>query len=291
MFELARMRDTVHIAPAEFGKPLVSAVNDALNEKYPNKVVLGLGLCVTVLDILKIGESQLYPGSGAQHTSVDFRLVVFRPYAGEVLTGTVVSSDPDGVRISLGFFDNIHVPSRLLQAPSEWSEEEGVWVWSVPTEEDEHQLFLDNNNPIRFRVNEVHFREPANFASVRSRRRQQQQQQQASCATGGSASEARTGGMIGASTPARSAAGDCGSGGGSQVATPGWPGSLPASARSTPVPLPPLPPPPPAMQITAAIDRPGLGLISWWPPDEVEPPDDAEVEGILRDADDHVKHE
>ena len=118
MFELARLKDTVHIAPTEFGKPLLKAVNNALSEKYPNKVLPGLGLCVTLHDILHIGEAHLYANSNAaMHIPVEFRLVMFRPYVGEVLTGTLVSSDPKGMRVSLGFFDEIYVPARLLQAP------------------------------------------------------------------------------------------------------------------------------------------------------------------------------
>lgn len=156
MFELAKLRDTVHIAPSEFGKSTLTSVINALSEKYPNKVVPGLGLCVTVYDVLLVGEAHLYPGNASQHMVVEFRIVVFRPYAGEVLTGTLVASDPQGMRISLGFFDEIQVPSHLLQPPSYWSADECVWVWNVTPE---HQLFYDLENELRFRVVEVKFRE------------------------------------------------------------------------------------------------------------------------------------
>ena len=126
MFELARLTDTVHITPNDFAKPLVAAISDALFEKFANKVVPSLGLCITLHDILHVGEAMLYPGNGSQHIVVEFRFVVFRPYEGEVLLGTIVASDPLGMRVSLGFFDEIHVPKRLLQTPSSWSDEEGV---------------------------------------------------------------------------------------------------------------------------------------------------------------------
>lgn len=38
MFQLALLQETVRIMPSEFGKTIVTAVTDALNEKYPNKV-------------------------------------------------------------------------------------------------------------------------------------------------------------------------------------------------------------------------------------------------------------
>lgn len=41
--------------------------------------------------------------------------VTLRPFEGEVLTGTVLSCDRFGARLSIGFFDDIHVPSAMLQ--------------------------------------------------------------------------------------------------------------------------------------------------------------------------------
>ena len=247
VFELVHLQDTVHITPSEFSKPLLTAIRDALAEKYPNKVVPGLGLCVTLHDILHVGESQLYPGSGSHHTVVEFRLVVFRPYIGEVMTGNVVACDQAGVRVSLGFFDEIHVPPRHLQQPSSWSDDEGVWVWDVTPD---HQLFLDLDNPLRFRVEEVRYREATNVASHAARAgalRQQQQQQTSSAAP---TPQRRAGQAV---TPAGTAAG------GSTAATPGAsrPGATPT----------PAPPQAPAMMVIASIDRAGLGLTTWWPPD------------------------
>ncbi len=51
--------------------------------------------------------------------AVTFRLMVFRPFVGEVLVGRVSQCAEGGLRVSLGFFDDIVVPSYLLQTPSE----------------------------------------------------------------------------------------------------------------------------------------------------------------------------
>ena len=70
--------------------------------------------------------------------TVIFRLVVFRPFASEVILAKVKSSDEDGVRrtsshmllahscyfydldcsVSVGFFDDIYVPLVYLPEPS-----------------------------------------------------------------------------------------------------------------------------------------------------------------------------
>ena len=260
MFELVRLHDVVHIQPHEFAKPLLKAISDALCEKYPNKVVPDLGLCITLYDILHVGESQLYPGSGAHHTAVEFRLIVFRPYIGEIMTGTVVASDTTGVRVSLGFFDEIHVPARLLQKPSSFSQEEGVWVWNVTEDND---LFLDLENPLRFRVEEVRYREPTNSAS----------------------GTVLTGDGNGAKPP-RVQPGAPSNGNGGGAGTGGGPGSRgpPSTGTSAKVEaMKEAPPAAAAMRIIASIDRAGLGLTTWWPPHD----DDEGEENADENADEN----
>lgn len=70
---------------------------------------------------------------GNRRSQVLFRLVVFRPFVSEVLFGKVKSSSEDGIRgkgnfqsqllitwvaVSLGFFDDMHVPRIFLPTPS-----------------------------------------------------------------------------------------------------------------------------------------------------------------------------
>ena len=57
-----------------------------------------------------------------------------------------MSSDSEGLRLSLGFFDELYVPKTALQAPSAWNGEEQLWVWNV-TEDD--ALFFDLDNEAR----------------------------------------------------------------------------------------------------------------------------------------------
>ena len=239
MFQLARVQDTVHIQPHEFGKDILSSVRNFLNAKYPNKVMRNLGLCVALYDILHIGESHLHPGSASHHTAVEFRLVIFRPYVGEILTGSVVSCDEDGVRITLGFFDDIHVPKTLLQEPSSWSAEENLWVWNATPD---HELFLDLENPVRFRVHQIAFAAQANQASRAA----------------GAAIVANTVTEKKHAVASRDALGVGAAAASTALAAKA---GTPAAA---PAPVPPEPP----MRIIAGIDRSGLGLTSWWPADE-----------------------
>lgn len=52
-----------------------------------------LGLVVTIYDILDIQGGSIYASEGAAHYTVKFRLVVFRPFIGELLVGRLTKCD------------------------------------------------------------------------------------------------------------------------------------------------------------------------------------------------------
>jgi DNA-directed RNA polymerase subunit E'/Rpb7 len=77
-----------------------------------------------------IAEPIIYPGDGGAFTSVSFRLLVFRPFPGEILTGRVRSCDSvSGIRVSLEFFDDCYIPPALMKPEYTFDEEKGTWAW------------------------------------------------------------------------------------------------------------------------------------------------------------------
>jgi DNA-directed RNA polymerase subunit E'/Rpb7 len=118
-FVVVLLRDTVCIPPSKFGEDVAPAVTQEIDGLYANKVIPGVGLCICVLDLESVGSASIFPGDGSAHADVVFRMVVFRPAVGEVLAGTVKSSDAVlGVKITLDFFDAITVPPSLLPQES-----------------------------------------------------------------------------------------------------------------------------------------------------------------------------
>ncbi|XP_041473566.1 LOW QUALITY PROTEIN: DNA-directed RNA polymerase III subunit RPC8-like [Lytechinus variegatus] len=152
MFALAEMVDTVRIEPWLFNVKPIDAITEELNKKLANKVVPNVGLCIALHDIVKMEDSHIFPGDGASHTKVHFRFVVFHPFMDEILVGRIRSCSRDGVHISLGFFDDIVVPPEALQQPCKFDETEQLWVWQYESEEGTHDMFMDINEEIRFRV-------------------------------------------------------------------------------------------------------------------------------------------
>ena len=152
MFNLVCITDTVKIPPWLFNVSLEDAVKVELNRRFANKVVHNVGLFISLFDILKCEDSFIFPGDGSSHTKIHFRFIVFRPFIDEVLIGKIKSCSREGVTVSLGFFDDILIPPEYLQQPSKFDDSEQVWVWEYATNEGTHDLFMDINEPIRFRV-------------------------------------------------------------------------------------------------------------------------------------------
>ena len=88
--------------------------------------------------------------------------MIFRPFLGETLIGTIVESNYEkGLSISLGFFYDIIIPPHLFQENTEFSEEDKIWVWKYQNDEDEEEelLHLDIHEKVRFVVQSIHFEE------------------------------------------------------------------------------------------------------------------------------------
>jgi hypothetical protein len=68
----------------------------------------------------------LHPNPPARkHNPTRYRLLVFRPFNGEVLVGTVHKSTPQGLWLSVGFFQDVLVPPQFMPDGSEWDEAVG----------------------------------------------------------------------------------------------------------------------------------------------------------------------
>ncbi|CAG8727830.1 19953_t:CDS:2 [Gigaspora margarita] len=162
MFILSVLKDTIHIQPYDFHKHKFDALTDEINRIYANKVIQNVGLCICLFEIISASEETVHYGNGASYAKVTFRLVVFRPFIGEIIEGTVSSNTFEGVKVTLGYFDDILIPTHNDDG---WmfDHETQVWVrlwgsqiseqsWATPI-----YMYMDKDTTIKFRVVEEKF--------------------------------------------------------------------------------------------------------------------------------------
>ncbi|KAK9457232.1 RNA polymerase III subunit Rpc25-domain-containing protein [Dipodascopsis uninucleata] len=152
MFILSKISDLVRIEPQKFRQATEEAIEDEINAKYANRVVYDAGLCVCLYDILEVGDGLIRHGDGSAYIKTVFRMIVFRPFVGEVLVGWISSCTEDGIRVRMDFFDDIFIPKENLFEDCVFIAREQAWVWRT-----EHELYLDTNERIRFRVEQETF--------------------------------------------------------------------------------------------------------------------------------------
>lgn len=114
MFVLSKFTDIVKLSPDTFSIATATALTSTINAKFSNKVVQDVGLCICLYDILHSSDGIVQAGDGCAYVTVEFRLVVFRPFMGEVLTGKIANCTETGIKVTLGFFDDIFIPQHLL---------------------------------------------------------------------------------------------------------------------------------------------------------------------------------
>ncbi|KAM0435997.1 hypothetical protein ACHAPT_002889 [Fusarium lateritium] len=160
MFILTKIADLVQIAPEDFSKRSKDAIEDNINAKYSNRVIQKIGLCICLYDLQWASEGLIGHGTGLVNVNVEFRMVVFRPFKGEVMMGRIRSSTPAGINVGTDFFDDIFVSFEDLPPGAEYSHSDQLWIWNV---DEEQRLFYDNHEMVRFQIfdEEWHDQAPA----------------------------------------------------------------------------------------------------------------------------------
>lgn len=144
MFELVSRDDTVELPPslmtadddpAQLGSSTehyVSVLKLCLCNKYSGKIIPNVGMCVTIADIIEWGGAHIIPAvEGSAWVTVKFTAVVFRPFVGEKISARIqrLKQTAQGIWVTLGFFDQIFVPSSELPPPSYFDEGRQEWFF------------------------------------------------------------------------------------------------------------------------------------------------------------------
>ncbi|KAI4326533.1 hypothetical protein MLD38_031839 [Melastoma candidum] len=142
MFFLSEIEHTLRLPPHLLGLTKEKALRQELENLFLDKVIANLGLCVSVYDVRRVTGGFIFPGDGSPTYTVECRLVMFRPFVGEILDAKLKEYNKDGLRLSMGFFDDIYVPFHLLPYPSQFAPdpEDGNhfrWVWEFGSENGE----------------------------------------------------------------------------------------------------------------------------------------------------------
>jgi DNA-directed RNA polymerase III subunit RPC8 len=144
MFLVFEIEAKVDCEPEKISSNFSESVMEIVEENFKGKVLKGQGVCVSVYD-LDVRETLLKEGIFQALARV--RIIVFKPFVGEVLVGKICDCNPEGIEVDL-VFCSAFIPAAFLNETSSFDEIEGVFVWHY----DENDLFYDRGEQIRFKV-------------------------------------------------------------------------------------------------------------------------------------------
>ncbi|KAF7457734.1 RNA polymerase Rpb7, N-terminal domain-containing protein [Cryptosporidium felis] len=171
MFGLISIEDQIHVSPNELSqftfkdeKGISSSINQQLhdplvilrnrvNEKYLNRIVKNAGLMIYFVGFEEIGHAEIDTDNGGLLYSVSFKMIVFKPYIGEIIEGIIINSDSTGLTVSLGFFSDIKIPCNDLREPKSVDINKKIWSWDY----ENHKLPYYVDSMIRFKVSNIIF--------------------------------------------------------------------------------------------------------------------------------------
>ena len=145
MFLLYTIDTKIDCQPEKVSENYRESILSKADETFNCKIIKNQGVCICIYD-LKIIETIIT--EGYFQAIVDIRLVIFKPFLGEVLTGKIKDCTADGIEIDL-IFAKAFIPSAFLNESSSYDEIEGIFIWHY----DENELFYDKGEIIRFKVN------------------------------------------------------------------------------------------------------------------------------------------
>ncbi|OII71368.1 DNA-directed RNA polymerase II subunit RPB7 [Cryptosporidium andersoni] len=170
MFGTVSITDKIHVYPNEFlafseaslfnkkmnskcSRSSLHILKERISEKYINKVIKNVGLVISLVEFDYVDHAVIDSDDGSLYFNTTFRIIVFKPFISEIIEGIIINSDSTGLTVSLGFFNDIKIPSNELREPKSMNGDTKLWSWNYET----HHLYYLINSIIRFRVTGVLF--------------------------------------------------------------------------------------------------------------------------------------
>jgi len=113
MFFIRELHHTIQLHPSFFGPSTLQYVETKLNSDVEGTCDPKNGFIISVLKIIHHGFGKIVQGSGLAEFKVHYRAIVFKPFKGEVLDGTVSFVGGNGFFVDVGPF-KAFVSKRLI---------------------------------------------------------------------------------------------------------------------------------------------------------------------------------
>ena len=155
MFVVKNFIDKIQILPSELGeKDIMNVLKMRINREVSNRILSKEGLVVRVHRIISYENPYVHPGEkGTIHLLVKFALLIFKPFEGEVIQGTIENmTKEDGIFLSLEFFNDILISKNHFLKHVVWNGADRFTFKADPEDLNDSGVPLAIGQMITFRV-------------------------------------------------------------------------------------------------------------------------------------------
>ena len=114
MYQIVTIEDTIAVPPEKFGDNLKKSISESISEKFEGNINNEIGIILSVVDIIEVGEGIVLPGDPSIHYSVKFNLLTWMPKLQEIVEGSIVDITEFGAFIRVGGFDGLIHISQVM---------------------------------------------------------------------------------------------------------------------------------------------------------------------------------
>jgi DNA-directed RNA polymerase subunit E' len=114
MYKIVTVKDKIRVAPSKFVLPMKEAIKASLEDRWEGLIDRRLGVILSVIDVVDVGEGAILPGDGAIFYPVDFSLLVYSPEMHELVKGYVIDVTEFGIFIRMGPLDGMVHVSQIM---------------------------------------------------------------------------------------------------------------------------------------------------------------------------------
>ncbi len=114
MFKILTIRDTVRVQPRHFDLELKDAVKKSLQQQIEGKIDPQIGIYLVVIEVLDVGEGEIFPEDGAIFYPSEFKVLTYIPELNEITLGEVVDITEFGAFTRIGPIDALVHVSQVI---------------------------------------------------------------------------------------------------------------------------------------------------------------------------------
>jgi DNA-directed RNA polymerase subunit E' len=151
MYRIITVQDRIRVPPTKLGFNVTQAVYASIAEQMEGTLDPRLGVILSVVDIVNIGEGKIVAGNAGVFYDTTFKLLTFKPELNELVYGEVIDNTEFGSFVRLGAIDGLIHISQLMDDFVSFDNKNSIFLGK------ESKRTLKEKDKVRARIISVSF--------------------------------------------------------------------------------------------------------------------------------------